>query len=62
MDRFRVVVLGTSFGRTVQAVAFGRHPGFTLAAIAGAHEEKTRRAARELGLPRCTSGATAPWP
>jgi predicted dehydrogenase len=51
MDRFRVVILGTGFGRTVQAVAFGRHPGFALEGIAGASEEKTRRIAQELGIP-----------
>lgn len=55
MDPFRVVILGAGFGRTVQAVAFGRHPGFALIALAGAHEERTRRAARELGVPRAST-------
>lgn len=50
MRRFRVGLIGTSFGRTVQAVAFGRHPGFELAAIAGRDAEKTRRIAAELGV------------
>jgi predicted dehydrogenase len=54
MDRFRVVILGTGFGRTVQAVAFGRHPGFELAGIAGANEERTRRIAHELGIPHAS--------
>jgi len=57
MDRFRVVILGTGFGRTVQAVAFGRHPGFALVGLAGTSEEKTRRVARELGIPH----ASADW-
>jgi predicted dehydrogenase len=57
MNRFRVVILGTGFGRTVQAVAFGRHPGFALVGIAGASEEKSRRIAQELGVPH----ATADW-
>jgi predicted dehydrogenase len=51
MSRVRVAILGTSFGRLVQAVAFQRHSGFELAAIAGSSEEKTRRIAGELGVP-----------
>ncbi len=50
MSRVRVGLLGTSFGRLVQAAAFQRHPGFELVAIAGSNEEKTRRIAGELGL------------
>src|SRR6185503_6149349 len=45
----------SGFGRTVQAVAFGRHPGFELAGFAGASEEKTRRVARELGVPHAST-------
>ncbi len=57
MDRFRVAILGTSFGRTVQAVGFQRHPGFELVAIAGTDAEKTRRIAGELEVP----GAYDDW-
>jgi len=52
MNRYRVAILGTSFGRLVQAPVFQRHPGFELVAIAGSSEEKTRRLAGELGVPR----------
>ncbi len=52
MKPFRVVVLGTGFGRTVQAPAFQRHPEFDLIAVAGANAEKTKRIASELGLER----------
>jgi predicted dehydrogenase len=51
MDRFRVALIGTSFARFVQAVAFRRHPGFELVAIAGSNEAKTRGVADELGIP-----------
>jgi predicted dehydrogenase len=51
MKRFRVAVLGTSFGRMVQVPGFQRHPGFELVAIAGSDAEKTRRLATELGIP-----------
>ena len=51
MQRVRVAILGTSFGRLVQAVGFQRHPGFELVAIAGRDPEKTRRIAGELGIP-----------
>lgn len=57
MDRFRVAILGTSFGRTVQAAGFQRHSGFELVAIAGTDAEKTRRIAGELGVP----GAYSDW-
>jgi predicted dehydrogenase len=49
VPRLRVAILGTSFGRLVQAVAFPRHPGFELVAIAGSNAEKTQRIASELG-------------
>lgn len=48
MERFRVAILGTAFGRTVQGPAFRRHPGFELVAIAGSDEVRTARAAAEL--------------
>ena len=57
MARLRVVILGTGFGRTVQAVGFARHPGFELVGLAGANEERTRRLAAELGIPH----ASADW-
>ena len=50
MPRLRVAILGTSFGRLVQAPAFQRHPGFELVAIAGRDREKTSRIAGELGV------------
>jgi len=51
MSRIRVAILGTSFGRLVQAVGFQRHPGFELVAIAGSDTAKTGRLAAELGIP-----------
>ena len=57
MERFRVAILGTSFGRTVQAVGFQRHSGFELVAIAGSDAERTQRAAAELGV----RGAHGDW-
>ncbi|MBI1798295.1 MAG: Gfo/Idh/MocA family oxidoreductase [Candidatus Eisenbacteria bacterium] len=51
MSRFRVAILGTGFGRSVQAPGFQRHPGFDLVAIAGSRPEKTRRIADQLGIP-----------
>src|SRR5689334_17727668 len=50
MQPVRVAILGTSFGRTVQAVGFQRHPGFELVAIAGRDPDKTRSIAGELGI------------
>jgi len=47
----RVAIIGTSFGRTVQAVGFQRHRGYELVAIAGSHEERTRGIATELSIP-----------
>lgn len=57
MKRVRVAILGTGFGRLVQAPGFQRHPGFELVAIAGRDPEKTRRIAAELGIP----AAHADW-
>ncbi|MFI5371876.1 MAG: Gfo/Idh/MocA family protein [Candidatus Eisenbacteria bacterium] len=51
MSRIRVAILGTSFGRQVQAVGFQRHPGCELVAIAGSDAAKTTRIAEELGIP-----------
>ena len=59
MDSFRVVLLGAGFARTVQAVAFGRHPGFRLVALAGATEEK-RSEERRVGK-ECTSWCRSRW-
>jgi len=53
----RVAIIGTGFGRTVQAVGFQRHPGFELAAIAGSDAAKATRIAGELGIP----GAYGDW-
>ncbi|HEY6867067.1 MAG TPA: Gfo/Idh/MocA family oxidoreductase [Candidatus Eisenbacteria bacterium] len=57
MDRYRVAILGTSFGRTVHAPGFQRHTGFEVVAIAGSEAEKVRRVAGELGIP----AAYADW-
>ena len=57
MRRFTVAIGGTSFGRSVQAVAFQRHPGFELVALAGSHPERTRRIGDELGV----AGAYTDW-
>jgi predicted dehydrogenase len=57
MDSIRVAIFGTSFGRTVHAVGFQRHPGFELVAIAGRDAERTKQAAAELGIP----GAYGDW-
>lgn len=54
MAKLKVVILGTGFGRTVQAVAFGRHAGFELAGIAGSQLEKTRQIAADLKIPRAS--------
>jgi predicted dehydrogenase len=51
VKRIRVAILGTSFGRHVQAVGFQRHPGFELVAIAGRDPEKTQKIAGDLGIP-----------
>ncbi len=50
MSRIRVAIFGTSFGRTVQAPGFQRHPGFELVAIAGRDTAHTADVARELGI------------
>lgn len=55
MSTYRVVILGTSFGRNVQAVGFQRHPGFDLVGIAGSNPEKTRKVADELGIERSSA-------
>lgn len=55
MHRYRVALIGTSFGRLVQAPGFQRHPGFELAAIAGQDEARTRRVAADLGIPAAYS-------
>ena len=57
MKRFRVAIIGTGFGRSVQSIAFQRHPGFELVAIAGRQEAKTREVASQLGI----AGAFHDW-
>lgn len=57
MKRYRVAVLGTSFGRTVQVPGFRDHPGFEVVAIAGRDAARTARVAAELGI----AGAYADW-
>src|SRR4030095_17249503 len=51
----RVVLLGTSFGRPVQAPAFQRHPGFELAGIAGSDPVRTKDVAAALGVPHAST-------
>jgi predicted dehydrogenase len=51
MSMIRVAIVGTSFGRTVQVAAFGRHPGFEIVAIAGSDAEKAARVAEASGIP-----------
>jgi predicted dehydrogenase len=50
MERHRVTIFGTAFGRTVHGPGFPRHPGFELVAIAGSDEARTARAASDLGV------------
>jgi len=57
MSRIRVAIIGTSFGRLVQAPGFQRHPGFELVAISGRDPARTAEVARELGIP----AAHADW-
>lgn len=57
MNRYRVAILGTSFGRNVQVPGFRSHPGFEVVAMAGRDAEKTARVAAELGVP----GAYSDW-
>jgi predicted dehydrogenase len=52
LTTFSVAIIGTGFGRTVQALGFDRHPGFRLVAFAGRDEAKTRKAAGEFGVER----------
>ena len=52
MQKVRVAIIGTSFGRLVQVPGFQRHPGFELVAIAGRDAAKTQRIAGELGIPK----------
>ena len=54
MARLKMVILGTGFGRLVQAVGFQRHGGFELAGIAGRQLDKTRKVAAELGIPKAS--------
>ena len=51
MPPVRVVILGSSFGATVHAAGFRRHPGFVVVGLAGSDAERTRRRAAEHGIP-----------
>jgi predicted dehydrogenase len=57
MNKFRVAIIGTGFGRMVQAVGFQRHEGFDLVAIAGTQLAKTREIATRSGI----AGAFDDW-
>ena len=48
---YRVLVIGTGFGRRVQLPVFARHPRFTVTAIASARPERAREAAEEFEIP-----------
>jgi predicted dehydrogenase len=50
MKKYRVAILGTSFGRMVQVPGFQRHPGFEVVALAGSDAAKTERIAAESGI------------
>ncbi|NOT33439.1 MAG: Gfo/Idh/MocA family oxidoreductase, partial [Candidatus Eisenbacteria bacterium] len=50
MSKIRVILLGASFARLVQAVGFQRHAGFEVVGIAGSDAAKARRVADELGI------------
>jgi predicted dehydrogenase len=50
MQPLRVVVLGTSFGGSVHATGFQRHPGFEVVGMAGTDAARTRRAADAAGV------------
>ncbi len=52
MARLRVALIGTSFGRNVQAPAFQRHAGFELVGIAGSDAARTQQIATDLGIPQ----------
>lgn len=52
MKTFSVAIIGTSFGRVVQAPGFQRHPGFEVVAIAGRDPEKARAVAATHAIPR----------
>jgi len=57
MNRYRVAIFGTSFGRNVQVPGFRSHEGFEVVAIAGRDAVKTARIAGELGI----AGAYSDW-
>ncbi len=47
---YKVMVVGTGFGRRVQMPVFRDHPRFEVAAVASGHAESAREAAREFGI------------
>src|SRR5258705_10533840 len=55
MAPLKVVILGTGFGRTVPAVGFSGPPGFEMVGIAGTQDEKARKIAADLGIPRAST-------
>jgi len=57
VSRLRVAILGTSFGRLVQAPGFQRHSGFELVAMAGRDAARTAQVTTQLGVP----GAYSDW-
>jgi predicted dehydrogenase len=57
VERIRVAIIGTGFGRTVQGAGFRRHPDFELIAIAGSNPERTFAAADTLGVAGFTDWA-----
>ncbi len=49
---YRVLVIGTGFGRRVQLPVFRDHPRFEVTAVASGHAETARAAADEFGVAR----------
>jgi predicted dehydrogenase len=48
---YKVLLIGTGFGRRVQLPVFREHPRFEVTAVASGHAESARDTAREFGIP-----------
>lgn len=51
MDVYRVLMIGSGFGRRVQIPVMQAHPRFTVTAVASAHADRAAAAAEEFGVP-----------
>ncbi len=49
---YKVLVLGTGFGRRVQLPVFAEHPRFTVVGVASGRAERAKETAREFGIAR----------